>query len=477
MAAACALIPAAGRGVRFGGDRNKVLTPLLGRPLLGWTLEAFARCPEIASIVLIGAEGELETLWELGERYGGEKFTASVLGGATRQESVRLGLEMVPVECDTVVIHDAARCCVTPELITSVIRGAECVGGAASLAIPVTDTLSRVETWFDNHPDAGIGFKGETIPRESLWRIQTPQAFRPVDRLHRAHLEAFERDIVATDDLGLYQTTNEGEVTYLKLGLAVNIKVTTPEDLKLAEAILSHRLAESKMSNSENTVSTNENGVSGSESPVSIGESAVSSSESEMSNRDVPMSNHESATSSDEREISNRESAMSIGERSKGDTFRIGQGYDVHQLAEGRECWLGGVHFPEAKLGPVGHSDADVLLHAICDALLGAAGLGDIGKLFPPSDMAHKDRRSIEFLEEIKARLNAKGWQISNIDATVLAEAPKILPRAAEICSTIARTLEISPEQVSVKATTNEGLGFIGRGEGIAAHATALLRR
>lgn len=367
--------------------------------------------------MLIGAEGELETLWELGELYGGEKFTATVLGGATRQESVRLGLEMVPVECDTVVVHDAARCCVTPDLISRTITSCP-----ATVAIPVADTLRRTD--------------GSLVDRTDLFTVQTPQVF-PKDLLAQAHARAASDGYTGTDDASLIQRA--GVKVNIAPGSPQNLKVTTPEDLKLAESILASR---------------NSLAQENAPQPPVTGESTDA----------VPP-------------LLGVRGQRFAGGQAPGDTLRIGQGYDVHQLAEGRECWLGGVHFSEAKLGPVGHSDADVLLHAICDALLGAAGLGDIGKLFPPSDMAHKDRRSIEFLEEVKVRLDENGWQVSNIDATVLAEAPKVLPRAAEIRSTIAEALDISFEQVSVKATTNEGLGFIGRGEGIAAHATALLRR
>ena len=157
--------------------------------------------------------------------------------------------------------------------------------------------------------------------------------------------------------------------------------------------------------------------------------------------------------------------------------IRVGHGYDVHPFVEGRPLYLGGVAFPESPLGLQGHSDADVILHALCDALLGAAGLEDIGKLFPPSDIRHKDRRSTEFLDEVKARLDTARWRIGNIDITVLAEFPKINPRADAIKAKISVHLGIESERIGVKATTNEGLGFIGRGEGIAAYATALLLR
>lgn len=155
----------------------------------------------------------------------------------------------------------------------------------------------------------------------------------------------------------------------------------------------------------------------------------------------------------------------------------MGHGYDVHVFAAGRPLWLGGVHFPESPLGLLGHSDADVLLHALCDALLGAAGLGDIGKHFPPSDPRHKDRPSIEFLIEVAHLLKAEGWRVGNLDVTVLAELPKIGPRSDQMCAQIAAVLEIQPTQVNIKATTNEGMGFVGRREGIAAHAVALIER
>ena len=155
--------------------------------------------------------------------------------------------------------------------------------------------------------------------------------------------------------------------------------------------------------------------------------------------------------------------------------FRIGHGYDIHPFAEGRPLWLGGVHFPDSPIGLAGHSDADVLLHALCDALLGAAGLSDIGKYFPPSDMRHKDRPSIEFVGEVRVLLLERGWRIGNVDVTVIAEVPKIGPRAEEMKAVIADALQISPMAIGIKATTNEGLGFVGRGEGICAHAVTLI--
>jgi len=157
-------------------------------------------------------------------------------------------------------------------------------------------------------------------------------------------------------------------------------------------------------------------------------------------------------------------------------SYRIGFGIDFHQLAEGRELWLGGVHIPHSK-GALGHSDADVLLHAICDALLGALNLGDIGIHFPNTDPAYKDIRSILLLEATYRLIIQKGYGIVNIDSTVCLEAPKIKNHADHMRQLIATVLEVEPGDVSIKATTAEQMGFIGRQEGLAAYATVLLKK
>ena len=156
--------------------------------------------------------------------------------------------------------------------------------------------------------------------------------------------------------------------------------------------------------------------------------------------------------------------------------LRIGHGYDVHRLTEGRALILGGVEIPYEK-GLLGHSDADVLTHAVMDALLGAAALGDIGKLFPDSDAAYKGISSIALLKRVRARLAEAGFETVNLDATILAQAPKLAPYRDEMRGNIACALDIPVSRVSVKATTEEGLGFTGSGEGIAAHAIALLEQ
>lgn len=156
--------------------------------------------------------------------------------------------------------------------------------------------------------------------------------------------------------------------------------------------------------------------------------------------------------------------------------IRVGLGYDVHQLQQGRPCRLGGVDF-ESDLGPVGHSDADVLLHAVCDALLGAAGLRDIGYHFPNTDQQFKDADSRLLLKEVMALISAEGYEVQNVDATVISEVPKIAPKIDEIKASIAAHCFIEPDQVGVKATTSEKVGFVGRKEGIEAQAVVLLMK
>ena len=154
--------------------------------------------------------------------------------------------------------------------------------------------------------------------------------------------------------------------------------------------------------------------------------------------------------------------------------MRIGQGFDVHQLVPGRKCVIGGVHIPYER-GLLGHSDADVLLHAICDALLGAAALGDIGKHFPDSDARYQGIDSRTLLKHVAALIKLRGWKVGNIDATIIAQMPRMAPHIAAMVKNIADDLGVDAGQVNVKATTTEELGFTGRGEGIAAEAVCLL--
>ncbi|MBX2971773.1 MAG: 2-C-methyl-D-erythritol 2,4-cyclodiphosphate synthase [Flavobacteriales bacterium] len=156
--------------------------------------------------------------------------------------------------------------------------------------------------------------------------------------------------------------------------------------------------------------------------------------------------------------------------------FRVGFGFDVHRLVEGRELWLGGVNIPHT-VGALGHSDADVLLHAVCDALLGAAALGDIGRHFPDTDPRWKGADSKLLLKEAVRMLAEHGWQVGNVDCTLILERPKIMPHVPAMRAVMAPLLGVAEDAVSIKATTNETMGFVGRGEGVAAHAVALVQR
>ena len=397
MTATYALIPAAGRAARFNtdggsdgpGSGNKVFAPLAGRPLLRWTVEAFAAHAAIDGVLVVAGAGEVARCREaLG---GVDKLLSIIPGGDTRQASVAIGLfTLGGAADDLVLVHDGARPLLTSDIITRCLDGAREFGNAVA-ALPVADTLKAVDE------DQKVQ---RTVDREGLWAVQTPQAFR-MATLFDAHIAARDQGWVGTDEASLVEKFGD-EPVHLVLGAPDNFKVTRPDDLRLAEAVLRSRL-------------------------------------------EAPM----------------------------GQT-RIGFGYDIHPLIAGRRLLLGGVEVPSPR-GLDGHSDADVLLHALCDALLGAAGLPDIGNLFPNTDQAYKGISSLELLRQVWERLSAAGYQIGNVDLTLIAEAPKIAPYVPQMRALIAQVLHIEPVRVGIKATTNEGLGSLGRGEGIAAHAVAAI--
>jgi len=398
MTAAYALIPAAGRAARFnteagpGGNKtggNKVFAPLAGRPLLRWTAEAFAAHAAIDGIVVVAGAGEVARCRAALDGVG--KLLSVVPGGETRQESVAIGLFTLGGAADDLaLVHDGARPLVTSDIIDRCLQGAREHGNAVA-ALPVSDTLKAV----DERQTVQ-----RTVDREGLWAVQTPQAFR-LATLFEAHIAARDAGWTGTDEASLVEKFGD-EPVHLVVGAPDNFKVTRPDDLRLAEAVLRSRQKE-------------------------------------------PM----------------------------GQT-RIGFGYDIHPLVVGRRLVLGGVEIPSPR-GLDGHSDADVLLHALCDALLGAAGLPDIGNLFPNTDPAYKDISSLHLLRRVWERLRAAGYAVGNVDLTLIAEAPKIAPHVPQMRALIAQTLHIEPARVGIKATTNEGLGSLGRGTGIAAHAVAAI--
>lgn len=379
-----AVLVAAGRGERLGTGMPKGLVPVAGMAMLARAARALEGVPEITHIVAVVAPGTEVAAAEVLENAGCERVRTVVAGGETRQASVAAGLAAVG-DPDIVVIHDAARPLVGPAVIAAVVRTAV-EHGAASAGIPLRETVKRVAS----------GVVAETLDREPLWVARTPQAFR-TELLREAHRRAAADGFTGPDDAVLVERM--GRAVRMVEDSPANLKITMPEDLHLAEAIL--------------------------------GGAAVT---------------------------------------------RTGFGFDTHRLEIGRRLRLGGVDIPFPR-GLAGHSDADVLAHAVMDALLGAAGLPDIGHLFPPEDPAYRDADSMALLATVAARLREAGWTVLNIDAVVCAEAPRLAPFVAAIRGRLADGLAVPIEAIGVKATTAEGLGAVGRGDGISAQAVALLRR
>jgi 2-C-methyl-D-erythritol 4-phosphate cytidylyltransferase/2-C-methyl-D-erythritol 2,4-cyclodiphosphate synthase len=418
-----AVVVAAGRGERLGAP-EKVLLPLAGRPMLAWSLGALDRAETIGPVVVVAGPHTLEAVGELVRDEGFVKVQAIVAGGERRQDSVGAGLAALPEGIEIVVIHDGARPLAEPELFDRCVSAAaEC--GAAIAATPVADTLK----WVTEGAIMG------TVDRAGVWAAQTPQAFR-LDQLRRAIAASSGESV--TDEAGLWEMAGL-PVTVVASSLA-NLKVTHGEDIAVAEALLRAR---------QWTLTPLARGPEGTP-PVGPGEGGTREA------RVLP-------------DPSTADPAVRIGA-----SVRTGIGYDAHRFASRRRLVLGGVEIAHDR-GLEGHSDADVLLHAIADAVLGAAALGDIGRHFPPSDERFRDADSQHLLREAVRLTREAGWVPGNVDATLIAEAPRVAPHVPLMCERIATCLGISRDAVSVKATTNEGMGAIGRGEGIAALATAIL--
>ncbi len=381
MAFVTAIVVAAGSSTRMG--RPKLLIPLCGKAVLEHTLRAFdASC--VDALVVVTREEDRAAFAPLVTSL--RTPCCFVTGGNTRQASVANGLQAVDERTTLLAIADGARPLITPTEIDRVIATAA-ITGAAAAAVRVKDTIKQADA---------AGVITGTPDRATLWQVQTPQVFEAT--LYReAMASATQAGLDLTDDCQLVERL--GAAVTLVEASYENLKVTTPEDVVTAEAILKRR---------------------------------------------------------------------------GGIGMRIGHGYDVHRLTEGRPCIIGGVTIPFEK-GLLGHSDADVLTHAIMDALLGAAALGDIGGLFPDTDPAFKGADSVALLREVVARVRAKGYSIENIDATVLAQRPKLKPHIEEMRAVLAKACGIEVDRLNLKATTEEGLGFTGAMEGIAAHAVCLL--
>ena len=376
-----ALIVAAGSGSRVGGEMPKQYLPIAGRAVLAHAVDALASHPRIDAVrVVIGGGQQEAALGAVGGRDVGEL----IVGGETRQESVRRGLEALAVQGapDLVLIHDAARPFCPIDVIDRLLKALE-TNSAAVPALPAADTLMR-----------GKGkHLGDTVDRTHLNRIQTPQAFH-FQRILEAHRAKASESF--TDDATLARAALVG-VVRVEGDEALN-KITLIGDFARAEEQLRARLVS-----------------------------------------------------------------------------RTGLGFDVHAFAGEGPIMMGGVEVPHDK-GLAGHSDADVVLHAITDALLGAAGEGDIGQHFPPSDPQWKGASSDRFLAHAAGLIRDRGGVIDHVDCTVVCETPKVGPHRDAMRTRIAEIMQLKPTQVSIKATTTERLGFTGRGEGVAAQAVATIR-
>lgn len=378
-----AIIAAGGAGTRFGADRPKQLLALRGRPILQRTVEAFVNSPAVHDVVVAlppevaaGLPAYLQAA---------AKPIEVVTGGARRQDSVARAFARVADRAGVVVIHDAVRPLVTADLIQRTVDAAV-RHGAAIAAVPARDTVKL----------SADGMITGTLPREAIYLAQTPQAFR-VDVL-RAALDRGAGGAAATDEAMLAEQA--GHRVKLVEGDPRNLKITTPDDLAIAERLI------------------------GGGAPA----------------------------------------------------LRIGNGYDLHRLVAGRPLVLGGVTIPFDR-GLQGHSDADAVCHAVTDAILGAAGAGDIGRHFPDTDPAWKDANSLELLRRAAALVSGSGYAIVNVDVVVIAQRPKLAPYAGAMADNIAGALGCAPDQVSVKGKTNEGADSMGAGDSIAVHAVALLSR
>ena len=369
-----ALVMAAGRGQRLGGDTPKQYLALGERTVLARSLALFTTHPRIARVQAVIHEDDRDRYATASASLG---LLPPIAGGSTRQESVRRGLEHLALDPpDLVLIHDAARP-LTPAAVVGRVIDALATHPAAIPALPVADTLKQ-------------GRDGQvvaTVPRAGLFRAQTPQGFR-----FRAILDAHRRLAGAelTDDAALAEAA--GLPVALVPGDEAAFKITTGDDLDRARRLAAET--------------------------------------------------------------------------------RIGTGFDVHRFGPGDHVWLCGVPVPHDR-GLIGHSDADVGLHALTDAILGAIGAGDIGQHFPPGDPRWKGAASSRFLRHAAELLRERGGRLVHVDVTIVCERPKVGPHRETMRAAIAGILGIGLDRVSVKATTTEGLGFTGRREGIAAQAAA----
>lgn len=385
-----AVILAGGSGKRLGSKENKIFEKIKDKTVLEHCVLPFLR-NDIEQIIIVCRDEEREIINNILNRaYEGVIFKYAK-AGQERQGSCKNGIDDLDDDITHVLIHDCARMLVTPEIIDRCIEALnDC--DAVIAAMPLKDTIKKAkDDIVINTPD-----------RNEFITVQTPQCFL-VDLIKQAHKHADETNFIGTDDASLVEHMDRS-VKFVE-GSYENIKITTKDDIIVAENILK-----------------------------------------------------------------NRGQSMDIVKP----PLRIGNGFDVHALTEGRKLILGGIEIRHEK-GLLGHSDADVLTHAIMDAILGALALGDIGKHFPDTDPKYKDADSIALLKNVMDLAKQKNYAIVNIDAVIMAQKPKLLPYIEKIRKSIADACDINFDTVSIKATTTEHLSFIGREEGIASTASVLL--
>jgi 2-C-methyl-D-erythritol 4-phosphate cytidylyltransferase/2-C-methyl-D-erythritol 2,4-cyclodiphosphate synthase len=380
-----AIVVAAGRGLRAGADRPKQYRTVGGEPVIRASLALFATHPEV-DLVQPVIRGDDRDLYR--DAVAGLSLLPPVAGGATRQASVRAGIEALGCHGpDIVLVHDAARPFASAALVSRAIA-ALADAPAAVPGLAVSDTIKRIDA------DDRVA---ETLDRTTLCTVQTPQAFRltALRDAHRRALAAGRDDF--TDDAALMEWSGASVAVFP--GEPGNVKLTTADDFLRAEG----------------------------------------------------------------------EHMAALGD------VRTGTGYDVHAFGDGDHVMLGGVRVPYAR-GLTGHSDADVVLHAVVDAILGALADGDIGQHFPPGDPQWRGVASEVFLRDAVARVKARRGLIAHLDVTIICEAPRIGPHRDAMRRRIAEIAGIDTGRVAVKATTSERLGFMGRGEGMLAMVTATVR-
>jgi 2-C-methyl-D-erythritol 4-phosphate cytidylyltransferase/2-C-methyl-D-erythritol 2,4-cyclodiphosphate synthase len=381
-----AIIAAGGRGARFGGDLPKQLLTLGGQPILQRTVAAFLDCARISEVI-VALPPDLAADPPAYLRTA-RKPLRVVEGGARRQDSVANAFAQVAAPTEVVLVHDAARPLVSNAVIGRAIDAAR-DSGAAIAAVKAHDTVKQGNA---------AGMVVDTLKRDEIYLAQTPQAFR-VEVLRHALHHAATAAADVTDEAMMVERA--GHPVRLVEGDARNLKITTPDDLAIAERLIA---------------------------PAAPGAPAL----------------------------------------------RVGNGYDLHRLVVGRPLILGGVTIPYEK-GLQGHSDADAVCHAVTDAILGAAGAGDIGRHFPDTDPQWQGANSIVLLERAATVVHRAGFSVVNVDVVVIAQRPKLVPHIDAIRANVAAALGCDTSQVSVKGKTNEGVDSMGAGDSIAVHAVALL--